>query len=186
MIIEKFTSNQKSNSLFNVNFEDYYEYEEPLPQGPTPKPKSRVNNQKPVSFPDDDYYYYYEDELPQGPTREPPISTGPPRELPLPSGPTRRPDQATTGNPIPRTLSPALSQVLSLPLLTTKKPRKLRIPKKNVQKNVIDEFGPFEGHFIAPPQLNAGALPLATNEDLPLFPPFNNIKRDKEDKDDKN
>merc|ERR1712029_124052 len=87
--------------------------------------------------------------------------------------------------PVP-TLSPALSQVLSLPLLTTKKPRKLRIPKKNVQKNVIDEFGPFEGHFIAPPQLNAGALPLATNEDLPLFPPFNNIKRDKENKDDEN
>ena len=99
---------------------------------------------------EDDYYdYYYEEELPQGPTREPP----------LPSGPTRRPNQATTLDPSKqRTISPALSQVLSLPILTTKRPpRKLKLPKpEDAQKNVIEEFGPFEGHFIAPPQINAG------------------------------
>ena len=103
--------------------------------------------------PEEEYYDdYYEDELPQGPTREPP----------LPSGPTRRPNQATTLDPTKqRTISPALSQVLSLPILTTKRPpRKLKLPKSDIQKNVIEEFGPFEGHFIAPPQINAGIYTL--------------------------
>ena len=42
MIIEKFTSNQKSNSLFNVNYEDYYEYEE----NPVQFPKNQKNDVK--------------------------------------------------------------------------------------------------------------------------------------------
>ena len=119
-------------------------------------------------------YYYYEDELPQGPTREPP----------LPSGPTRRPGQPTTLSPSQKssTINPALSQFLSLPLLTTQRPpRKLRLPgPEEQQKNVLEEFGPFEEHFIAPPQLNAGALPLAVNDNLPLFPPFNKPRKQEE------
>merc|ERR1711902_110970 len=97
-----------------------------------------TKSQKEIVFPEDDYYYYEDEEpLPQGPTREPP----------LPSGPTRRPGQATTLNPNRvRPINPALSQVLSLPLLTTKRPRKLKLPKKNT--HVLEEFGPFEGHFI--------------------------------------
>ena len=170
MMLKNFNGGRTSNSLFNEDFEDYYDYEEPLPQGPTrPPPSGLSSSSKKVIFPEDeeyseeDYYDYYEDELPQGPTREPP----------LPSGPTRRPGQATTLNPRRvRPINPALSQVLSLPLLTTKRPRKLKLPKKNAQE-VLEEFGPFESHFIAPPTVNAGALPLAVSEDLPLFPPFN-------------
>lgn len=123
----------------------------------------------PVSDEEEEYDYYYEEEapLPQGPTREPT------KELPLPSGPTRRPGQATTLNPKEvRPLSPALNQFLNLPLLTTETPRRLAKPKSN-SKTVLKEFGPFESHFIAPPVLNAGALPLAVNNNLPLFPPFN-------------
>ena len=118
---------------------------------------------------EDDYYYYEDEEpLPAGPTREPP----------LPSGPTRRPNQPTTLNPRrPRPANPALNQFLSLPLLTTKRPRKLKLqPKKGLQKKVIDEFGPFEEHFIAPPQINAGALPLAVSEDLPLLKPLRRVE----------
>ena len=115
---------------------------------------------------DEEYDYYYDEEppLPQGPTREPP----------LPSGPTRRPGQATTLNPKQvKPLSPALSQFLKLPLLTTTEtPRKPTKPK-NHSKSVLKEFGPFESHFIAPPVVNAGALPLAISNNLPLFPPFN-------------
>merc|ERR1712027_251623 len=153
------------------DFEDYYDYEEPLPQGPT-RPPSSISSKKVTfpqedDYPEDDYYdYYQEEELPRGITREPP----------LPSGPTRRPGQATTLNPNRvRPINPALSQVLSLPLLTTKRPRKLKLPKKNTR--VLEEFGPFEGHFIAPPTINAGALPLAVSEDLPLFPPFNKVQK---------
>ena len=104
----------------------------------------------------------------------------------LPSGPTRRPGQPTTLHPSLQstTISPALNQFLSLPLLTTKRPRKLRLPGEAVQKNVLEEFGPFESHFIAPPQLNAGALPLAVNDNLPLFPPFNNPALLTDDEDD--
>ena len=153
MMLKKFNGGRTSNSLFNEEFEDYYDYEEPLPQGPTRPPPSRSSSSsKKVIFPEDDYpeedyYDYYEEELPQGPTREPP----------LPSGPTRRPGQATTLNPNRvRPINPALSQVLSLPLLTTKRPRKLKLPKKNT--NVLEQFGPFEAHFIAPPTINAGAV----------------------------
>ena len=154
MMLKKFNGGRTSNSLFNEEFEDYYDYEEPLPQGPTRPPPSRSSSSsKKVTFPEDndypeeDYYDYYEEELPQGPTREPP----------LPSGPTRRPGQATTLNPNKvRPINPALSQVLSLPLLTTKRPRKLKLPKKNT--HVLEEFGPFEGHFIAPPTINAGTV----------------------------
>jgi len=178
MMIKDFRNKGEFNSLFNPNFEDYYDYEEPLPQGPTrPPAKNNKKNQKKVVFPEDDYYYYEDEEpLPQGPTREPP----------LPSGPTRRPDQPTTLDPRrTRPVNPALNQFLSLPLLTTKRPRKLKgQPKKGLQKKVIDEFGPFEAHFIAPPQINAGALPLAVSEDLPLFPPFNKVKKSDEDKND--
>ena len=185
MMLKKFNGGRTSNSLFNEDFEDYYDYEEPLPQGPTRPPPS--SSSRKVTFPPDtEYYDYYEEEEP-----------------PLPSGPTRRPGQATSLGPSRvRPLSPALSQVLSLPLLTTKRPRKLKLPKKN-NVQVLEEFGPFQSHFIAPPTINAGrvhstvpiyadntfpkpklrvidyalfslgALPLAVSEDLPLFPPFN-------------
>ena len=74
------------------------------------------------------------------------------------------------------------NSIPSLPLLTTKRPRKLRLPDTEAQREVIQEFGPFEEHFIAPPQINAGALPLALNEDLPLFPPFNKPKKSEDDR----
>ena len=128
MMLKKFNGGRTSNSLFNEDFEDYYDYEEPLPQGPTRPPPSSISKKVTFSpdtdYPEEDYYdYYEEEELPQGPTREPP----------LPSGPTRRPGQATSLSPgRARPLSPALSQVLSLPLLTTKRPRKLKLPKKNI------------------------------------------------------
>ena len=124
---------------------------------------------KPISVLEgDEYDYYYEEEapLPQGPTRE----------LPLPSGPTRRPGQPTTLNPDQvKPLSPALSQFLNLPLLTTtERPRRPKLTQPQSQsKSVLKEFGPFESHFIAPPVVNAGALPLAVSNNLPLFPPFN-------------
>merc|ERR1712012_1127411 len=181
-----------SNSIFNPDFADYYDYEEPLPQGPTRPPVRKDSSDDRVVFPED-YYYYYEDDLPQGPTRVPPTASAPVKEpsspskdLPLPSGPTRRPGQPTTLDPALQstTISPALNQFLSLPLLTTKRPRKLRLPGEAVQKNVLEEFGPFESHFIAPPQLNAGALPLAVNDNLPLFPPFNNPALLTDDEDD--
>ena len=41
--------NLSSNSIFNPDFQDYYDYEEPLPQGPT-RPPSR---QQPVEYPGD-------------------------------------------------------------------------------------------------------------------------------------
>ena len=153
MMLKKFNGGRTSNSLFNEDFEDYYDYEEPLPQGPTRPPPSSISKKVTFSpdtdYPEEDYYdYYEEEELPQGPTREPP----------LPSGPTRRPGQATSLSPgRARPLSPALSQVLSLPLLTTKRPRKLKLPKKN-NVQVLEEFGPFQSHFIAPPTINAGRV----------------------------
>ena len=88
-------------------------------------------------------------------------------------------------NETPCTRQPSLTlfySLLSLPLLTTKRPRKLRLPDTEAQREVIQEFGPFEEHFIAPPQINAGALPLALNEDLPLFPPFNKPKKSDDDR----
>ena len=122
-----------------------------------------------------DYYYDYQEEepLPQGPTREPP----------LPSGPTRRPGQPTTSDPDRvRAAHPALEQVLQLPLLTTKRPRRLGKPNKN-SKAALEEFGPFKDRFIAPPVVNAGALPLAVDDNLPLFPPFNKLPvSEKEDR----
>ena len=167
MIMKNIKENLNSNSIFNQDFQDYYDYdyEEPLPQGPTRPPARK----KPVEYPEEDYYYY-EDELPQGPTKEPP----------LPSGPTRRPGQPTTLHPSKQstTVNPALSQFLSLPLLTTQRPpRKLRLPAEEKPLDILEEFGGFEEHFIAPPQLNAGALPLAVNDNLPLFPPFNKPRK---------
>ena len=142
----------------------------------------------------------YEDSLPGGPVKEPP----------LPSGPTRRPGQATTLRPGSRrtTLSPALNQFLTLPLLTTRRPRNkqqgrngataqqveimcrieqisfvgvkaIKVCLNKVFYQVQAQFGP--GHFIAPPAVNAGALPLA-NSALPagLFPPFNILPQTRE------
>ena len=88
MMLKKFNNGRTSNSLFNEDFEDYYDYEEPLPQGPTRPPPSssskKVTFPQEDDYPEEDYYdYYQEEELPRGPTREPP----------LPSGPTRRPGQ---------------------------------------------------------------------------------------------
>jgi len=152
------------------DYGDYYDYyydEDPLPSGPTRRPSlSSSKNQKPVRFPVE-YDYYEEEALPSGPTREPP----------LPSGPTRRPGQAMTFPPKPRnTISPALNQFLNLPLLTTQRPSRLKATNRNPRKKLLEELGPFHEHFIAPPKLNAGALPLAFESSLPLnrFPPFNN------------
>merc|ERR1712226_659465 len=168
MILTKPSNSGLRNRVedFNPNFIEYYDYEEPLPQGPTRRPP-QLEKDKSFIFPDEEYDYYYEEEapLPQGPTRE----------LPLPSGPTRRPGQPTTLNPKQvKPLSPALSQFLNLPLLTTTQtPRRLVQPKSQDSKTVLKQFGPFESHFIAPPVVNAGALPLAVSNNLPLFPPFN-------------
>merc|ERR1711892_114217 len=118
----------------------------------------------------EDYYYYdyYYDEqpLPSGPTREPP----------LPSGPTRRPGQAMTLSPKPRkSVSPALNKFLNLPFLTTKRPSKQKEAKRIPKRKLLDQLGHFQQHFIAPPIVNAGALPLAHESSIPLnrFPPFN-------------
>lgn len=146
-----------------------------------------------ANYPQADYYYYEDEEpLPSGPTREPP----------LPSGPTRRPGQATPAPfraPNAPPVHPALNQFLNLPFLTTKAPRNLRKATRRPQKNlnlgqrlgdgplrvhssqdVLDQtaifssMDPHQEQFIAPPTLNAGALPLAFESDLPQnrFPPF--------------
>merc|ERR1711892_143941 len=148
-----------------ADYEDYYYYdyyydEEPLPSGPTRRPATvQSKKQKPLRFPETDYDYYEEQPLPSGPTREPP----------LPSGPTRRPGQAMTFPPKPRnTISPALNQFLNLPLLTTQRPSRLKATNRNPRKKLLEELGPFHEHFIAPPKLNAGALPLAFESSLPL------------------
>jgi len=140
-------------------------------------------------------FYYYEDEepLPSGPTQEPP----------LPSGPTRRPGQPTTApvrRPTVPPIHPALNQFLNLPLLTTQSPRNsrkstrkpqrqsggrarngkspLRIPHPDIdivdQTRQFSSQDPNQEQFIPPPPLNAGALPLAFESDLPLnnFPPY--------------
>jgi len=152
-------------SSITDEFEDYYYYlEDPLPSGPTRPPP-----QEP------DYYYLYEDEepLPSGPTREPP----------LPSGPTRKPGQATSIPPGGKatSLHPALSQLLTLPLLTTPRPRtRQKFKGRNNKKSIFDQTkifaakAHFQDRFIAPPLVNAGALPLAIHT-IPSgnqFPPF--------------
>jgi len=157
-----------SNIPDYAEYEDYYDYyydEEPLPSGPTRRPSS-AKVQKPVRF-SVEYDYYDDEPLPSGPTREPP----------LPSGPTRRPGQARPAHPKSRkTVSPALNQFLNLPFLTTQKPKKLKKMKRIQRPQILQKLGPFHQHFIAPPKLNAGALPLAFESTLPLnrFPPFNN------------
>jgi len=138
---------------------DYYYDEEPLPSGPTRRPNT---SEEP------EYDYYQEEQ---------PLPSGPTRELPLPSGPTRRPGQAQSFAPkLRKNISPALNQFLSLPFLTTQRPRKLKPTKRIPRKKLLEQLGPFKEHFIAPPKVNAGALPLAFESSLPLnrFPPFNN------------
>jgi len=138
---------------------DYYYDEEPLPSGPTRRPN-------PAEEPEYDDY-----------EEEEPLPSGPTRELPLPSGPTRRPGQAQSFAPkLRKNISPALNQFLSLPFLTTQRPRKLKPTKRIPRKKLLEQLGPFKEHFIAPPKVNAGALPLAFESSLPLnrFPPFNN------------
>ena len=106
-----------------------------------------------------DYDYYEEDPLPSGPTREPP----------LPSGPTRRPGQARRFSPkLRKTISPALNQFLNLPLLTTQRPKKLKVAKINPRKQLLEQLGPFHEHFIAPPKLNAGTTKIL-NQFLNIF-----------------
>ena len=52
MMLKNFQNEGESNSLFNPNFEDYYDYEEPLPQGPTrPPSRQNIKAQKEVVFP---------------------------------------------------------------------------------------------------------------------------------------
>jgi len=195
------------SSEYYDDYEDYYDYyyDEPLPSGPTrrpspaptsrpapapasrpaPAPASRpapapASRTAPAPTPSTrlalpdyaDYYQDYEDSLPGGPVKEPP----------LPSGPTRRPGQATTLRPGSRrtTLSPALNQFLTLPLLTTRRPRNKQQGRNGATAQQVQaQFGP--GHFIAPPAVNAGALPLA-NSALPagLFPPFNILPQTRE------
>jgi len=145
-------------------------------------------------YSDSDYYYYYDEEpLPSGPTQEPP----------LPSGPTRRPGQPTPApfrRPTAPPVHPALNQFLNLPLLTTQSPRSTRKNPRQQQLTRLDlgqkpgngpvrvhssldildqtslfsSMDPHQEQFIPPPRLNAGALPLAFESDLPLsqFPPF--------------
>merc|ERR1712203_684273 len=51
---------------FNPNFIEYYDYEEPLPQGPTRRPP-QLEQENSFRFPDDEeeeYDYYYEEEAP--------------------------------------------------------------------------------------------------------------------------
>eukprot|EP00091_Calanus_sinicus_P016479 TRINITY_DN3585_c0_g1_i1.p1 TRINITY_DN3585_c0_g1~~TRINITY_DN3585_c0_g1_i1.p1 ORF type:complete len:214 (-),score=51.84 TRINITY_DN3585_c0_g1_i1:83-724(-) len=162
------TVKPKQNDREYSDYYDYYDYyydEEPLPSGPTRRPAPPAKSQKPGRETEPEYDYYEEKPLPAGPTREPP----------LPSGPTRRPGQARTFKPKPRnTVSPALNQFLNLPLLTTKA-QETEGGQKSPRKEILEELGPFHQHFIAPPKLNAGALPLAFESDLPLnrFPPFN-------------
>jgi hypothetical protein len=99
-----------------------------------------------------EYEYFEEDPLPSGPTRE----------AHLPSGPTRRPGQAKRFSPKPRNRdSPALSQFLNLPLLTTQRPIQLKVSKTDLRKTLLEQLGPFHEHFIAPPTLNAGKYNLA-------------------------
>jgi len=138
---------------------DYYYDEEPLPSGPTRRPNT---SEEP------EYDDYEEEE---------PLPSGPTRELPLPSGPTRRPGQAQSFAPkLRKNISPALNQFLNLPFLTTQRPRKLKPTKRIPRKKLLEQLGPFKEHFIAPPKVNAGALPLAFESNLPLnrFPPFIN------------
>jgi len=137
---------------------DYYYDEEPLPSGPT---------RRPTASEEPEYDDYEEDE---------PLSSGPTREPSLPSGPTRRPGQAKSFAPkLRKNISPALNQFLNLPFLTTQRPRKLKPTKRIPRKKLLEQLGPFQQHFIAPPKVNAGALPLAFESNLPLnrFPPFN-------------
>merc|ERR1719244_1333452 len=102
------------------DFYDYYYDDEPLPSGPTRRPEI---SQKTLKFAVKDYQE--EQPLPSGPTKEPP----------LPSGPTRRPGQPMTFSPRQRnTLSPALNQALNLPLLTTKRPKILKLVRKAPQR----------------------------------------------------
>ena len=44
-------SGQRSNSLLNPEFAEYYDYEEPLPQGPTRPPVRLGSQQKQIQFP---------------------------------------------------------------------------------------------------------------------------------------
>lgn len=175
------------------------------------RPK-KAQQKRPVDLIEEEYYdydypesssdyYYYEDEepLPSGPTQEPP----------LPSGPTRRPGQATSA-PLRTPVHPALNQFLNLPLLTTQRPRNLRKSTRRPHKqlnlgqrpgngpirvhsslDIVDQtalfssMDPHQEQFIPTPTLNAGALPLAFESDLPLshFPPFNRKPRkEKEEK----
>lgn len=157
-----FEKAQVSQSLPSDDYDSYYYYydEEPLPSGPTRRPPL-------------EYEYYDEEEpLPAGPTREPP----------LPSGPTRRPGQPTTA-PVGQqgpTVHPALNQLLNLPLLTTPRPRRGDRKASSLRQggrklDINDQNKLFSSqHFIAPPPLNAGALPLALQSDQPRnqFPPF--------------
>merc|ERR1712012_912838 len=46
-----------SNSIFNPDFADYYDYEEPLPQGPTRPPVRKDSSDDRVVFPEEDYYF---------------------------------------------------------------------------------------------------------------------------------
>merc|ERR1712128_266725 len=153
--------NTKESDDYADYYYDYYYEEEPLPSGPT---------RRPLLAEEAEYDNYEEEE-------EEPLPSGPTRELPLPSGPTRHPGQAKSFAPkLRKNISPALNQFLSLPFLTTQRPRKLKPTKKIPRKKLLEKLGPFKEHFIAPPKFNAGALPLAFESNLPLnrFPPFNN------------
>jgi len=148
----------ESDDDYEDYYYDYYYDEEPLPSGPTRRP----NTSEETEYDD----YEGDEPLPSGPTREPS----------LPSGPTRRPGQAKSFAPkLRKKSSPALNQFLNLPFLTTQRPRKLKPTKRIPRKKLLEQLGPFQQHFIAPPKVNAGALPLAFESNLPLnrFPPFN-------------
>ena len=111
---------QQNNKFVGSNLKEYEDYEDhydyydyyfgelPLPSGPTRRPALADKSQKPV---------------------EEPLPAGPNRELPIPSVPTRRPGHEETFLPKFRNTSPALNQFLNLPLLTTKRPNKIKVPE---------------------------------------------------------
>ena len=51
MMLKNVKESLGSNSIFNPDFADYYDYEEPLPQGPTRPPVRKDSSDDRVVFP---------------------------------------------------------------------------------------------------------------------------------------
>jgi len=161
--------------------------DEPLPSGPTRVSSTLIDD--------------YDDEpLPSGPTRIPDLPSGPTRR---PGQPTPRTDVPSIG--IPRDVFSSLP-LLTTPRPSTETPRSnvnfLLSPPRGQRFRPDPDFTPPSQHgvfvtsdldvldqtklftnmdpnqeqFIKAPLLNAGALPLAFQSNIPLnlYPPFNN------------